>query len=347
MKKFIIYFKVFLKRKNIKFTPKRYLVDALGSMALGLFSTLLIGTILNTIGTKLNLIFLTETIWPICRSMTGAGIGVAVSFALKSPPLVIFSSVVTGTAGNTLGGPMGAFIATVIGSELGKLISKETKIDIILTPATTIITGCLAANFIGPIIASFMAQFGSLIMYATELQPFYMGILISVFMGIALTLPISSAAIAIMLNLSGIAGGAATIGCSTQMIGFAVMSFKENGWGGFFAQGLGTSMLQLPNIVKNWKIWIPPIITSAILGPISTMYLKLENIPIGSGMGTSGFVGQIGTITAMDAIGKGGIITYLYILLFNFIFPGLLTFLIAFFMRKRNLIKDGDLKLNL
>ncbi|HHT51034.1 MAG TPA: PTS sugar transporter subunit IIC [Eubacteriaceae bacterium] len=337
----------FLKRKNIVFSAQRYFIEALSYMALGLFSSLIIGTILNTIGGKLGITFFTDTIWPIAQAMTGPAIAVAVSYGLQSPPLVIFASVLTGAAGAELGGPVGAFLAAVFGAEFGKLVYKETKIDIIVTPATTIIVGVLVGKFVGPAVSTFMNEFGRMIIYATQLQPIPMGILISVLMGMALTLPISSAAIAIMLGLSGLAGGAATVGCSAQMIGFAVMSYRENGMSGLFAQGLGTSMLQMPNIIKNPRIWIPPTLTSAILGPLSTYIFKMENIPIGSGMGTSGFVGQFGTITAMEAIGRGGITLYLNILLLHFILPAVLTLLIAKFMRKRGWIKEGDLKLDL
>lgn len=337
----------FLKRKNIVFSAQRYFIEALSYMALGLFSSLIIGTILNTIGGKLGITFFTDTIWPIAQAMTGPAIAVAVSYGLQSPPLVIFASVLTGAAGAELGGPVGAFLAAVFGAEFGKLVYKETKIDIIVTPATTIIVGVLVGKFVGPAVSTFMNEFGRMIIYATQLQPIPMGILISVLMGMALTLPISSAAIAIMLGLSGLAGGAATVGCSAQMIGFAVMSYRENGMSGLFAQGLGTSMLQMPNIIKNPRIWIPPTLTSAILGPLSTYIFKMENIPIGSGMGTSGFVGQFGTITAMEAIGRGGITLYLNILLLHFILPAVLTLLIAKFMRKRGWIKEEDLKLDL
>ena len=205
----------------------------------------------------------------------------------------------------------------------------------------------LTGELIGPTIANFMTSFGEIIMRATELQPFFMGIFVSVLVGIALTLPISSAAICLMLQLGGLAGGAATIGCSSQMIGFAVMSFKENSWGGLAAQGLGTSMLQMSNIVKNWKIWIPPTLTSAILGPIATMIFKMENNPIGSGMGTSGLVGQISTIGVMEELGYGGIQLYLTILLLHFILPAILTLIFAHIMRKAGLIKENDLKLDL
>ena len=337
----------FLKRKNIVFSAQRYFIEALSYMALGLFSSLIIGTILNTIGGKLGITFFTDTIWPIAQAMTGPAIAVAVSYGLQSPPLVIFASVLTGAAGAELGGPVGAFLAAVFGSEFGKLVYKETKIDIIVTPATTIIVGVLLGKFVGPVVSTFMTGFGNMIIYATQLQPIPMGIIISILVGMALTLPISSAAIAIMLGLSGLAGGAATVGCSAQMIGFAVMSYKENGMGGLLAQGLGTSMLQMPNIIKNPRVWIPPTLTAAILGPISTYIFKMENIPIGSGMGTSGFVGQFGTITAMEAINRGGLSLYFNIILLHFLLPAILTLVIAKFMRKKDWIREGDLKLDL
>ncbi|WP_372714123.1 PTS transporter subunit IIC [Ilyobacter sp.] len=337
----------FLKRKNIEFSVKRYLIDALSFMALGLFSSLIIGSILNQIGIKFGISFLSETIWPIARQMTGPAIGVAVACGLQAPPLVMFSSAITGAAGAALGGPVGAFVAAVAGAEFGKAVSKETKVDIIVTPATTIIVGCLLGSLVGPGVSAFMTGFGNLIMYATELNPIPMGILVSTLMGIALTLPISSAAIGIMLGLSGLAAGAATVGCAAQMVGFAVISYRENGIGGVFAQGLGTSMLQVPNIVKNWKIWIPSILTSAILGPIATTVLKMENTPIGSGMGTSGLVGQFGTVSAMEAAGRGGASMYIMILVFQIILPALMTLAIAEFMRKKEWIKEGDLKLDL
>lgn len=299
--------KKFLKDKNIEFSVQRYLIDALSYMALGLFSSLLIGTIFSTIGDKFGITLFTDIISPVAKQVTGPAIAVAIAYGLQAPPLVMFSCALVGACGNELGGPVGAFIATILAVECGKVVSKETKIDILITPAVTILIGVLAALFTGSAVSTFMNSFGNLIMKSTEMQPILMGSLVSVLVGIALTLPISSAAICIMLNLSGLAGGAATVGCCCQMIGFAVMSYKENGIGGLFAQGLGTSMLQMPNIIKNWKIWIPPTLTSAILGPLSTTIFKLENIPIGAGMGTSGLVGQFGTITAMEAVGKEGI----------------------------------------
>ncbi|WIV11975.1 PTS sugar transporter subunit IIC [Proteiniborus sp. MB09-C3] len=337
----------FLKRKNIEISVKRYGVDALGFMALGLFSSLLIGTIMNTLGSKLGIPFLTDTLWPLCRDMTGAAIGVAIAHGLQAPPLVLFSSAITGAAGNALGGPAGAFLAAVIGAELGKIVSKETKVDIIVTPSVTIITGVLVGTLVGPAIGAFMTGLGNLIMYATGLQPFLMGILVSVIMGMVLTLPVSSAALCMMLGLAGLAGGAATAGCCAQMVGFAVMSFKENGWGGLIAQGLGTSMLQVPNIVRNWKVWIPPTLVGAIVGPLSTLVFKMEGTPMGSGMGTSGLVGQFGTIEAMEAAGKGGMQMWIGIIVLQFIIPAVLTPIICNVMRKMGWIKEGDLKLNL
>lgn len=343
----LVKIKSFLNKKNVEISVTRYLIDALSYMAYGLFSSLIIGSILNLIGTKFNIVILTETIWPIAKAMTGPAIAVAMAYGLHAPPLVIFSSTLTGAAGAALGGPVGAYIAGLFGTEIGKLVSKETKLDIIITPMVTIISGCIIGNAVGPSISAFMSGFGRLIVYATELQPIPMSILVSVLMGIALTLPISSAAIGIMLGLNGLAAGAATVGCCCQMIGFAVMGFKENGWAGVFAQGLGTSMLQVPNIIKNWKIWIPPILTSAILGPIATVTFKMENTAIGSGMGTSGFVGQFGTIEAMEKVGHRGIGLYISIILLHFILPTVMTLFISKILRIKGLIKENDLRINL
>ena len=337
----------FLKKKDIEISFKKYIVGAPSSMAMGLFATLLVGTILKTVGEKLNIPFLYTVVWELTSKMMGPAIGVAVAQGLKSPPLVLFASTVTGAAGAQFGGPVGAFIAALIGAEFGKLVSKETKVDILVTTTVTLIIGILVAYYVGTPISKIMEYIGKFVIEATELRPFFMGIVVSVVVGIVLTLPISSAALCMAIGLGGLAGGAATVGCSAQMIGFAVMSFKENGWGGFVAQGLGTSMLQVGNIAKNWKIWIPPTLAGAILGPISTLVLKFENIPIGSGMGTCGLVGQIGTITAMENIGYSGPKLYIGILLLHFILPALITLAIAVFMRKKNWIKDGDLKLEL
>lgn len=339
--------KDFLSKKEIEISFKRYGIDVLGSMAMGLFASLLVGTILNTIGLKLGIPFLSEVIWPIAKEMTGPAIAVAIAMALKAPNLVVFSSLVVGYAGNQLGGPAGAWIAVWLSVELGKIVSKETKIDIIITPAVTIISGVGIGNFLGPVINSLMSGLGETIMAATTLQPFWMGIVISVIVGIVLTLPISSAALCMMLSLAGLAGGAATAGCSAQMIGFAVISFKENGWSGLLAQGLGTSMLQIPNILKNWKIWIPPTLASAITGPIATMIFRMENIPLGSGMGTSGLVGQIGTITAMEEAGIDLGRIYLGIAAVHFLLPGILSLMFYIILKKMGWIKEGDLKLDL
>ncbi|MFK4785123.1 PTS transporter subunit IIC [Fusobacterium sp. MFO224] len=335
--------KAFLEKKDVKISVERYLIKAMSNMAMGLFASLLVGTILKTVGLKFGIEYLVKDVAPMAMQMTGAAIGVAVAYGLNAPPLVLFASTITGASGNALGGPACAFIATIVGVEIGKLISKETKLDVILTPAFTIISGMLIGTAIGPIISKIMWTFGEVIMRATELQPFYMGIFVSVLVGIALTLPISSAAICMMLSLGGIAAGAATVGCCSQMIGFAVISFRENGWGGFFAQGLGTSMLQMSNIIKNWKIWIPSILTSAILGPVATIVFKMKNSPLGAGMGTSGLVGQVTTISVMDR----GPSIYVIILFLHFILPGLISLIIAEFMRKKNWIKEGDLRLHL
>ncbi len=334
--------KSFLKKKNIEISIKRYGIDALGAMALGLFSSLIIGLILKVLGEKLGIGFLVDY-GQRAMSMMGPAIGVAVAYGLKSPPLVMFASTITGAAGAELGGPAGAFIAALIGAEIGKLVSKETKVDIIITPAVTIVAGVMAGVFVGPPIGTFMEWIGIAIMNATELAPIPMGIFVSVIMGVCLTLPISSAAIGIMLGLGGIAAGAATVGCAAQMVGFAVASYRENKWGGLISQGLGTSMLQIPNIVKNPRIWIPPIIASALIGPLATTVLHLENIPIGSGMGTCGLVGQFGIIEAMGLSTS----VIIKIIILNFILPAVLTLLISEFMRKLGWIKYGDMKIDL
>jgi len=337
----------FLERKNIEISVKRYLIDTLGFMALGLFGTLIVGSILNVIGQKSGITFLSETVWPIARAMTGPGIAVAVAYGLQAPPLVLFASTMTGAAGAALGGPVGALLAGLFGAEFGKLVSRETKLDIIVTPAVTIIVGTLVGTLAGPGINAFMTGFGSLINAATELQPVPMGILVSVLMGIALTLPISSAAIGIMLGLGGLAAGASAAGCSAQMIVFAVISYEVNGIGGLLSQGIGTSMLQVPNIVKNWKIWIPAIIASTITGPIATAYYGMENTAIGSGMGTSGFVGQFGAVEAMEAAGKGGAEMYIAIIIVHFLLPAVIGLVVYNIMKKFNLIKPEDLKLDI
>lgn len=310
MKKTINKIKEILKKSDIEISLKRYGIDALGAMAQGLFASLLIGTILNTIGTQLNIEILT-TIGGYAQSVSGIAMAIAIGYALKCPTLVLFSLATVGMAANKLGGaggPLAVLIITIISAEFGKLVSKKTKIDILVTPLVTILVGTLLSIQIAPAIGNLASSIGGAIMWATELQPLLMGIIVSVIVGIALTLPISSAAICAALSLTGLAGGAALAGCCAQMVGFAVMSFKENRWGGIIAQGIGTSMLQMGNIVKNPKIAIPPILTSAIVGPIATCIFKLtmDGPAISSGMGTCGLVGQIGVYTGWtQAIAEG------------------------------------------
>ena len=344
--------KEFLERKNIIFSWKRYGIDALSAMAQGLFASLLIGTIISTLGEQFGISILVD-VGTYAKSAAGAAMAVSIGYALQSPPLVLFSLVTVGMATNTLGGaggPLAVLLISIVAAECGKLVSKETKVDIIVTPAVTICVGVLLAIPFAPMIGSAASSLGQAIMWATDLQPFFMGIIVSVLVGIALTLPISSAAICAALSLTGLAGGAAVAGCCAQMVGFAFMSFKENGWGGLLSQGIGTSMLQMPNIMKNPKIWLPPIITSAITGPIATcvFHMQMNGAAIASGMGTCGLVGQIGvytgwvndgiTITAMNWIG---------LILISFVLPAVLTCLIAIPFRKMGWIKENDCKLDL
>ena len=336
--------KEFLKRKGISLSAKVYFIDALGSMAFGLFATLLVGTILNTIGKSFDIKFLSETIWPLAQEATGPAIAVSIAYALNAARLILFSSTIVGLSANKLGGPMGVFIATLISVEIAKIISKETKIDIVLTPVVTVLVGVMIANLVGPFIQTLMTKIGIIIMDATRQKPFIMGIIVSVIVGIVLTLPISSAALCMTISLSGLAAGAATIGCCCQMIGFAVISFKENKTQGLIAQGLGTSMLQMPNIMRNPKILIPPTLASAILGPFSTIIFKLENSPIGAGMGTCGLVGQISTFTAMSHV---PFLKLLFtIILMHIILPAIVSLIIYYFVKKIGWIKDGDMKLD-
>lgn len=336
---------------------KRYGIDALGAMAQGLFASLLMGTIISTIGEQFGIQFLIDC-GTYAKASTGAAMAVAIGYALNAPNLVLFSLITVGTAANALGGaggPLAVLLIAVVAAECGKFVSKETKVDIIVTPGVTIIVGVIFSMWFAPMIGKAASSVGSLIMWATDQQPFIMGILISVLVGIALTLPISSAAICSVLGLVGLAGGAAVAGCCAQMVGFAVMSYKENGIGGLFAQGIGTSMLQMGNIVKNPKIWIPPTLASAITGPLATCLFKMQmnGAAVASGMGTCGLVGQIGvytgwvndvanglkaSITAFDWIG---------LILICFVLPAVLTPIIAHPLRKMGWIKDGDLKLDL
>ena len=349
--------KEFLKRKNIEFSAKRYGIDALGAMAQGLFASLLIGTIISTLGQQIGVETLV-TIGNYAKGATGAAMAISIGFALQVPPLVLFSLAAVGMAANELGGaggPLAVLIVTILAAEFGKLVSKETKVDIIVTPAVTIGIGVLFSLGCAPAIGKAASAVGNAIMWATELQPLLMGIIVSVVVGIALTLPISSAAICAALSLTGLAGGAAVAGCCAQMVGFAVMSYKENKVGGLLAQGIGTSMLQMGNIVKKPIIWLPPIIASAITGPIATCLFKLRmnGAAVSSGMGTCGLVGQIGVytgwlndiaegtksaVTAMDWIG---------LIMISFILPAVLTWGIGQLFRKKGWILDGDLKLDL
>lgn len=364
--------KAFLKRKNIVFSAKRYFIDAMSAMAQGLFCTLLVGTILNTIGQQFHIGFLNAivvtigkgdgavgyTIGGLCSAMVGPAMAVAIGNALQAPPMVLFSLIGVGFATNYMGGaggPLAVFFVAILAAEIGKAVSKETKIDILVTPIVTTLAGIGIAAVIAAPIGTAAAAIGKFIMWATELQPFFMGILVSVVVGVALTLPISSAAICAAFGLTGLAGGAAVAGCCAQMVGFAVMSFKENRWGGLVAQGIGTSMLQMPNIVRNIRVWIPPTVCAAITGPIATCLFRLQmnGAPVSSGMGTCGFVGQIGVYTGWVndmASGAKAAITatdWIGLLLISFVLPAVLTPLIAIPLRKMGWIKDGDLALDL
>ena len=345
------------KESKVKVYLHRYFIDAMSAMAQGLFASLLIGTIISTLGTQLNIPLLDE-IGGYAKSAAGPAMAVAIGYALQAPPLVLFSLVAVGGAANTLGGaggPLAVLVLAIIAAELGKLVSKKTKVDIIVTPLVTIFSGCGLAYLFAPYIGTAASSVGNLIMWATELQPFFMGIIVSVVIGVALTLPISSAAICAALGLTGLAGGAAVAGCCAQMVGFAVMSFRENRWGGLVAQGIGTSMLQMGNIVRNVRIWIPPTLASAVTGPIATCLFKLQmnGSPVSSGMGTCGFVGQIGVYTGWlndIASGTKAAITgfdWMGLILISFVLPAVLTWLFAIPLRNWGWIKDGDLKLDL
>ncbi len=349
-------FKAFLKRKNIIVSGKRYFIDAMGAMANGLFASLLVGTIIATLGQVLEIQTLID-IGNYGKQVAGPAMAVSIAYALQAPPLVMFSMLAVGSAANTLGGaggPLAVFFIAIIATEIGKVVSKETKVDLLVTPIVTICVGALLSMGVAPYIGSAASKIGEFIMWATELHPFMMGILVAVIVGIVLTLPISSAAICAALGLTGLAGGAAVAGCSAQMVGFAVMSYRENKVGGLVSQGIGTSMLQMGNIVKNPRIWIPPTLAAAITGPIATciFQLKMNGEAIASGMGTCGFVGQIGVysgwvndvaegtksaITAMDWVG---------LILVSIVLPAILSQIFCLILRKIGWIKKDDLKLN-
>ena len=358
--------KAFLKRKNIEISLKRYGIDALGAMAQGLFCSLLIGTILDTIGKQLGIGFLTEPVATIsgrdytaggmASAMSGPAMAVAIGYALQCPPLVLFSMIPVGFAANALGGaggPLAVLFIAILSAEAGKAVSRETKVDILVTPLVTIGAGILLSRLIAPPLGSAAMAVGNLIMWATELQPFLMGILVSVLVGMALTLPISSAAICAAFGLVGLAGGAAVAGCCAQMIGFAAISWRENKMGGLISQGLGTSMLQMGNIVRNPRIWIAPTAASAITGPLATCLFRLEmnGPPVSSGMGTCGLVGPLGVITgwASDvAAGTKAAVTWqdwLGLVLICLVLPAALSLLIHIPVRRAGWVRDGDLKL--
>ncbi len=349
-------FKAFLKRKDIVFSAKRYGIDAMSAMAQGLFCSLLIGTIINTLGTQFGLPFLNE-IGGFATSMSGPAMACAIGYALKAPPLVLYSLLAVGASANSYGGaggPLAVLFIAIIAAELGKAVSKETRIDLIVTPFVTIFSGVALSALTAPYIGAAANAVGQFIKDATVLHPFLMGIVVSVLVGIALTLPISSAAICRVFLLTGLAGGAAVAGCCAQMVGFAVMSFRENGVGGLLSQGIGTSMLQMGNIVKNPKIWIPPILTSAITGPLATcvFHLEMNGEPIASGMGTCGLVGQIGVYTGWlndIAAGTKDAITafdWVGLILICFVLPATLTWVFGLILRKIRWIKENDLKLD-
>nr|WP_297769338.1 PTS sugar transporter subunit IIC [uncultured Butyrivibrio sp.] len=359
-------FKGFLKKKDIEISLKRYGIDALGAMAQGLFCSLLIGTIINTIGKQFNIQFLMKTVATVAgvdytvgglaTAMSGPAMALAIGYALHCPPLVLFSMITVGFAANALGGaggPLAVLFVAIIAAEFGKAVSKETKVDILVTPLVTIAVGVFFSWLIAPPLGTAAMWIGNVIMWATELQPFLMGIAVSVLVGMALTLPISSAAICSAFGLVGLAGGAAVAGCCAQMIGFAVISFKENKWGGLVSQGVGTSMLQMPNIIKNPRVWIAPTLASAITGPLATCVFKLRmNGPaVSSGMGTCGFVGQIGVYTGWVndiAEGSKAAITafdWVGLILISFVLPAVLSLVIHAGVKKLGWVKEGDLKL--
>lgn len=345
----------FLKRKNVLFSAKRYGIDAMGAMAQGLFASLLIGTIIKTLGQQLNVQFLIDA-GNFAQQVAGPAMAVSIGAALSAPQLVLYSLIAVGMAANKLGGaggPLAVYFITIVASECGKIVSKETKVDILVTPAVTILVGVGLSVLCAPTVGAAASSVGDFIKWATNLQPLLMGILVSVVVGMALTLPISSAAICAALSLTGLAGGAAVAGCCAQMVGFAVMSFRENGVGGLVSQGLGTSMLQMPNIIRNPRTWIPPTLASAITGPIATclFHLEMNGPAVSSGMGTCGLVGQIGVYTGwlndIAAGTKAAILPmdWVGLILICFVLPAVLTLLFAFFLRKWGWIKDGDLKL--
>ena len=361
-------FKAFLRRKDIVISAKRYGIDALGAMAQGLFCSLLIGTIVKTLGEQMGMQFLVD-VGVYASAMSGAAMAVDIGWALKAPPIVLFSLATVGYAANALGsttldggkgagGPLAVLFIAIIAAECGKAVSKETKVDILVTPLVTILAGVGLSALVAPAIGTAATAIGAVTRLATDEQPLLMGIIVSVVIGMALTLPISSAAICAACSLTGLAGGAAVAGCCANMVGFAVLSFRENSWGGLVSQGIGTSMLQMGNIVKNPRIWLPAILTSAITGPIATCVFRLEmnGPPVSAGMGTCGLVGQIGVWTGWvapseQAVANGaaaivpGAFQWAGLILISFVLPAVLCWAFGSWFRKRGWIKEGDLKL--
>ena len=324
----------------------KYIVKALSHMALGLFCSLIMGLIVGQIAKIPGLEFLTFVAEALSASspLVGACIGLAIAMGLGVAQLVAISSAVVGALGYQFGGPVGAYLAVIVGAELGELISKRTAVDIILTPMLTIVAGALFARYCCSPINDFMLYLGQLINHATQLSPFVMGVVVSVVVGCALTLPISSVALCVMLNIDGLAAGAATVGCCAQMVGFAVISYSDNGVGGLISQGLGTSMLQIGNIARKPIIWLAPTLTSAILGPVSTLWLGMTNNALGAGMGTAGLVGPLATYATMCGQMPSGVLAAEIVVLY-FVAPAIISLLIDRFMRYVGWVKRGDMKL--
>ena len=334
--------KQFFKSKGVALSPKAYFVDALSYMALGLFSSLLIGLIIKTMGQQLHIASFVEIgNFAMDSKVVGAAIGVAVAYSLKAPPLVLFSAVFAGAFGGSLAGPVGSYVTTLLAVEIGKLIYRVTKVDIIVVPLVVVLVGYYIGTFVGIPINNFMVSIGSLVNWSTEQHPFVMSILVATIMGLSLTAPISSAAIAFMLGLDGLAAGAAVVGCSAQMVGFATISFRENGISGLIAQGLGTSMLQIGNIVKNPLILIPPTLAGVFTAPLAVGIFRMTNNQAGAGMGTSGLVGQF---MAFETMGFS-ISTLLMVLVFHLVIPAIISLLCFYFMQHKGWIKKGDLLL--